>query len=115
MDPEKHRKYTGEPNQLILGNLKRLARSGVEIIVRIPLIPGINSDDENIDFTGMFLRVLPEIRNVHILPCHDLRNSEYVRRQTEYDAGRVQPLTNDELTAIKKRLETFELNVDIMG
>jgi len=115
MDPEKHREYTGVPNHLILNNLKQLARSGADITVRIPLIPGINTDDENIDFTGMFLRVLPEIRKVHILPYHDFQKNKYIRANTEYHASHVPPPTTDELTAIKKRLETFELDVDIGG
>jgi pyruvate formate lyase activating enzyme len=115
MDSEKHREYTSIPNHLILSNLKQLARSGVDITVRIPIIPGINTDDENIDFTGMLLRVLPEIRNVHILPYHDFQKNKYIRFNTEYHAGHILPPTKEELAAIKKRLETFELNVDIGG
>jgi pyruvate formate lyase activating enzyme len=115
MDPERHREYTGVSNHLILNNLKRLARSGADITVRIPLIPGINDDDENIDFTGMFLRVLPEIHNVHILPYHDFQKNKYVRFNTAYHANLIPAPTNEELAAVKKRLEAFELDVGIGG
>jgi pyruvate formate lyase activating enzyme len=115
MDPEKHRKYTGVSNDLILSNLKRLARSGADIILRIPIIPGINADDDNIDFTGMFLRALPEIRRVHILPYHDFQKNKYIRFNMEYQADHILPPAQDELCAVKKRLEAFELNVDIGG
>jgi len=115
MDPERHRKYTGVSNDLILNNLKQLARSGVEITARIPLIPGINDDDENVDVMGLFLRVLPEIQNVHILPYHDFQKDKYIRFQMEYQAKHIQPPTKDKLAAVKKRLEAFELDVDIGG
>jgi pyruvate formate lyase activating enzyme len=115
MDPEKHIEFTGKPNHLILNNLKQLARSSVEIIVRIPLIPGINTDDENLDFIGMFLRVLPEIRHVQLLPYHDFQKNKYARLHTEYLAGHILAPTTEELAAIKKRLESFELIVDIGG
>jgi pyruvate formate lyase activating enzyme len=115
MDSERHRKYTGVSNHLILNNLKQLARSGVDITVRIPLIPGINDNDENIDFTGMFLRVLPEIHKVHILPYHDFQKNKYIRINTAYLANHIPPPTNAELAAVKKRLEAFDLDVDIGG
>ena len=115
MDPIRHRKYTGFSNDLILNNLKQLARSGVDITVRIPLIPGINDDDENIDVMGLFLRVLPKIHNVHILPYHDFQKDKYIRFQTKYQASHIQPPTKNALAAVKKRFESFELDVDIGG
>jgi len=115
MDPEKHRKYTGVSNRLILNNLKQLARSGADVTVRMPLIPGVNDDDENIDFTGMFLRVLPKIKNVHILPYHEFQKNKYQRFHMAYLAEDYRPPFEDDLAAVKKRLEAFDLNVVIGG
>ena len=44
MDPAKHEKFTGVSNRLILDNLVRLARERIDLIIRIPLIPGVNDD-----------------------------------------------------------------------
>lgn len=115
MDAERHRQYTGSSNRLILNNLKCLSRNGAAITVRIPLIPGVNDDDQNIDLTGMFLRVLPEIQNVHILPYHDFQKDKYARFHTDYPAGDISLPSQEKLAAVKKRLEDFELIVDIGG
>lgn len=115
MDSEKHRHFTGVSNQLILANLKYLARSGARVILRLPLIPGINDDDENIDLVGMYLRILPEIEAVHILPYHGHQEHKYGRLDVEYKAKDIPYPTPEDLSRAKKRLESFGLNVDIGG
>lgn len=115
MDTEKHMHFTGVSNQLILANLKYLARSGAQVIIRLPLIPGINDDDKNIDLVGMFLRVLPEIETVHILPYHGYQQNKYVRLETEYMLKDIPLPTPESLFRAEKRLESFGLKVDIGG
>jgi len=70
MDEARHRKYTGVSNRLILDNLKKLSSVGKTIWVRIPVIPGVNDDEENMRRTADFLRPLPNITRVSILPYH---------------------------------------------
>lgn len=115
MDSEKHRHFTGVSNQLILANLKYLARSGARVTVRFPLIPGINDNNENIDLVGMFLRILPEIESVHILPYHDYQENKYVHFDTPYLAKNIPLPTPNNLSRAKKRFEGFGLKVDIGG
>src|SRR4030042_5004626 len=45
---DKHQRYTGKPNSLILDNAKVIAESGIETLFRMPLIPGINDDLQNV-------------------------------------------------------------------
>jgi len=115
MDSEKHRHYTGVSNPLILANLKYLARSGSRVTIRFPLIPGVNDNDENIDLLGMFLRILPEIETVHILPYHRYQENKYVHLNTAYMVKDIPLFTPDDLSRVKKRLENFGLKVDIGG
>lgn len=76
MDSEKHRQATGQGNELILDNLRRLAASGARIQIRIPLIPDFNDDDENIRRTGEFLgEIRPE--KIKLLPYHDMAHVKY--------------------------------------
>ena len=70
MDDAKHKEYTGVSNHLILDSLKKLAFVGKEIWVRIPLIPGVNDDEENIRRMADFLRPLPNVKRVSLLPYH---------------------------------------------
>ena len=54
VDEQLHKKLTGVSNRLILDNFKRLLRDGKRVIVRVPYIPGGNTEDmENI---ACFLR-----------------------------------------------------------
>jgi len=70
MNEERHKKYTGVSNRLILDNLKRLAGLKRKIWIRIPLIAGVNDDDENILETAVFLKSLGGITNIGLLPYH---------------------------------------------
>lgn len=55
MDPEIHKKYTGVSNERILENLQQLSQQGRELIIRIPVIPGINDDMGNMEATADFI------------------------------------------------------------
>ena len=88
MDPDKHEKYTGVSNQLILDNLRHLAEKEIDLIIRIPLIPGVNDDVENLDRTGSFLKQLPGAIKVHILPYHDFQKSKFARFKMQDSSGK---------------------------
>lgn len=73
IDAEKHKRYTGVDNQLILDNLKALAEFGAQIRVRVPLIGGVNDDDDSVSAMAAYVSALPgEGRPVHLLPFHDV-------------------------------------------
>jgi pyruvate formate lyase activating enzyme len=78
MDSEKHRKWVGVPNEKILENLKVLADTGVKIIIRIPLIGGVNDDEENMEATARFVAsLLGEKKEVNLLPYHKIAQTKY--------------------------------------
>ena len=78
MDSEKHRKWVGVPNEKILENLKLLAETGVKIIIRIPLIGGVNDDAENMESTARFVAALSgEKKEVNLLPYHKIAQTKY--------------------------------------
>ena len=76
MDSDMHRKGTGQGNELILSNLKKLSEAGARIQIRIPLIPGFNDSEEHMAKAGEFLaKVQPEC--VKLLPYHQLARNKY--------------------------------------
>lgn len=80
MDPEIHRRRTGADNTLILANLRELSRStDTGIWIRIPLIPGFNDDDENIDRTSEFIVSLARRHPVFVLPYHAIGRDKWRR------------------------------------
>jgi pyruvate formate lyase activating enzyme len=115
MDPQKHKQYTGVSNHKILHNLKRLASEAVEITIRIPLIPGINDDDENITRTGTYISKLPGVENVDILPYHGAARYKYLKISANYNTKNILPPTRVRLSAVAQRLESFGLKVRIGG
>ncbi|MBT3228326.1 MAG: glycyl-radical enzyme activating protein [Candidatus Marinimicrobia bacterium] len=87
MDPERHRTYTGVSNKNILSNLKFLAKTNIEIIIRIPLIRGINDDDQNIQDTAEFIASLPgRVREVNLLPFHNSAAKKHERLGQSFDS-----------------------------
>jgi len=68
MNSKTHERFTGVGNNLILDNIRRLSQAGVKIIIRIPVIPGFNDDQANIEATGKFIASLPAVTRIDILP-----------------------------------------------
>ncbi len=85
MDSEKHKEYTGVDNTLILKNLTALAATGSEILIRIPLIKGVNADPDNLTATAEFVSQLPgEKKGVNLLPYHDIATHKYQKLGERY-------------------------------
>lgn len=79
MDPEFHKRWVGPDNSLILANLRRIDQSNypLEIIVRIPLIPGVNDSNSNLSATAKFCNSLKLIKEIELLPYHRLGMETY--------------------------------------
>ena len=88
MDPEKHVEFTGVDNRKILENLKVLAKSGANINIRIPLIAGVNADEDNLRQSAAFVAALAgDKKPVSLLPYHNIASHKYAKLGQEYDGG----------------------------
>lgn len=79
MDPEVHMQYTGVSNERILENIARLGilEQTPEIVIRIPVIGGVNNSEENIAASAAYVHdVLPAAR-MELLPYHSLGRIKY--------------------------------------
>jgi pyruvate formate lyase activating enzyme len=115
MDSEKHHRFTGVSNAIILNNLKRLSRQKSEIVIRFPIVPGFNDDAENIDRTGAFISQLPGVRRVNILPYHCAAVSKYKNLGLNYKTADIQPPCLEYLESVAGRLMHYHLEVKIGG
>ncbi len=115
MDPEKHYRYTGVSNEMILANLKCLSRQGAKIIIRLPVIPGINNDRKNIERTGAFLSPLAGVNQVNILPYHRTAEAKYKNLGLQSDIADIERPVRDDLESIARQLERYGLQVKIGG
>lgn len=115
MDNEKHRLYTGVSNNLIKTNISQLAEGGHKIHIRIPLIEGVNSDEENIRRSGEFLTGLPCPPGVDLLPYHNIAESKYKKMDRAYPAVEFKPVNRTKVAACAEILTQMGLSVRIGG
>jgi pyruvate formate lyase activating enzyme len=115
MDSDKHRQYTGVPNERILENLKLLASAGAKIHMRVPIIPGLNDDEENLQNLKDFLLTLPEVRDLHLLPYHRAAREKYRRFKMTYRLEQMLPPAKAVLEEIVKDWEAAGFRVRIGG
>ena len=78
MDSDLHKKWIGAGNEKILHNLRALSKANSNIIIRIPLIGGVNDTAENIELTAKFIAELEgDKKEVHLLPYHNIAQNKY--------------------------------------
>ncbi|MGD2120904.1 MAG: glycyl-radical enzyme activating protein [Gemmatimonadota bacterium] len=116
MDEERHEHYTGVHNRWILENLRwagKQRRPG--LTVRIPLIPGVNDDEENLRATARFVAGLPNKPPVDLLPYHRLGVDKYGRMGRRYGLGDVAPPTEEAVFSAVGLLAEAGLSVSVRG
>jgi pyruvate formate lyase activating enzyme len=101
MDDVKHVEYTGVSNELALYNLALLARSGENIIIRFPLIPGITDEEENLAAVAGIMKKLGLTR-IEVLPYHAIAREKYRRMGKAYLLDEMKEPGNERIEEIKK-------------
>lgn len=116
MDSRKHKEFTGFGNDLVLQNLKLISVYGIPFHIRIPLIEGVNTDDENIDMTIEFINDLPtKPKLVGLLPYHDIAVVKYERLGKLYEHSGLKEPSKETLEKITAQFKAAGLEVQIGG
>ncbi|MCP4340953.1 MAG: glycyl-radical enzyme activating protein [Desulfobulbaceae bacterium] len=116
MDSIRHKKWTGVDNEIILANLQLLAKTGACIDIRIPLIKGVNADQENLEKSAAFVASLPgEKKSVSILPYHYSMVNKYQKLGQVFDGGTMSEPTDNEQAQVIKLFASFGLKATIGG
>ena len=115
MDPVRHRSETGAGNRLILDNLRALSESDADVWVRLPLIPGFNDDEANIEATGAFLEGLPRRHRVFVLPYHAIATGKRLRLEEAVAESGVQVPGSGVLDEVAERLSKHNLEAVVGG
>jgi len=92
MDEESHKKYTGVSNRLILENLKLLIKISVPVVIRFPVIPGINDTEANISQMLDFFNTTNKSLEIHLLPYHSIAKNKYRNLGMENKLNELQDL-----------------------
>ncbi len=115
MDPERHRELTGVSNERILENISRLSQAGIPLRVRLPLIPGCNDSDENIEATAKFIATLPTAEGLDILPYHRLGEPKWGQLDREYPMNGVLPPPREHVLGCAEIAEKYVEGVSVGG
>jgi len=115
MDSNMHERFTGVGNTLILDNIKRLSESGKKIVIRIPVIPGFNDDQANIEATGKFAASLPGVTGIDILPYNRGGNEKSARLSADIKLMQTETPNGEQINSITKVLNNYGLEVKIGG
>ena len=114
IDEEKHILFTGKSNKLILDNLAKLCQNNAKINIRIPLIEGVNVDEDNSEIKEIIKFIKPlNIKKVNLLPYHNIGKHKYDKLDMKYEDVILARPTDEKLEEIKAlfEAENFETNI----
>lgn len=95
-DDSEHKRFTGAGNRQVLENLDFLMKSGAGVILRCPIIPGINDNEEHLEGIAELVRKYPGLKSVEILPYHTMGRSKFNAAGMDYKLRLLQPGTEDD-------------------
>ncbi len=111
MDDTRHQSFTSVSNGPVLENLQRLSGHGHRIIMRVPIIPGINDDEETLRRLGAFAARLPSLEYVELLAYHRIGRDKYHRLGKPCPMPETDPPSEDRMREIAERLRQLGVAV----
>lgn len=100
IDSARHREVTGAPNERILDNARRLGEQPQQLIVRTPVIPGVNDSEDVIRAIASFVATLPNVVHYELLPFHPMAQSKYESFGLDYQAAHLSAPSKTHMTAL---------------
>ncbi len=111
LDSEKHEKFTGSGNSLILDNIIALDRSGANVIIRTPVIPGFNDTDEELREIFSFLKNSTTLKRVELLPFNRLGLAKYSGLGFSYAYAHTKNMANEDVEHFARMGKEYGLSV----
>lgn len=116
INPAKHKLFTGQSNEKILENAKKIAKiKGEHLIIRTPVVPTFNDTPEEILAISQFARSLPGVKQHHLLPYHRLGSDKYEGLGRDYLMSHIEPPTKEKMEELLTVAKTTGLHVQIGG
>ena len=102
IDSDIHREMTGDGNELILANIKKISEYGVPITIRTPVIPGFTDSEENIIGIAEFVGGLPSVKEYELLAYHNFGQPKYKALGRSYLLEDVEPPSDERMRELVK-------------
>jgi len=111
LDGERHRAATGKTNKRILETARRLAATGKALVIRTPIVPGVNDSEEDVRRIALFVRELSDLHRAsggaggdgvryELLTFHRLASGKYASLGMEYRAATLEPPTRERMSVL---------------
>lgn len=114
MEPEQARAVVNMNLPRVLDNLSRLVAEGINVIPRVPLIPGYTLHPANITRVLEFL-IPSGIRQLHLLPFHQYGEPKYRLLGHAWTMSHVATPDADEIAAVRLLAERAGFQVTVGG
>ena len=114
INPAIHLANTGIDNSQILENLLRISFL-TKTIVRIPVIPGVNDNPEEIHNIAEFARLMFNVDTLHLLPYHSFGENKYGLLGRIYPMGEAERIAESKMELLKKEVESSGFHCHIGG
>lgn len=111
MDDVKHKMFTGVSNERILNNIRKLNEVNDNVVVRIPLIEGVNADEENIVETARFVKTAVANPKIELLPYHNFGDEKYEALGIEKPSRDFKRPSDEKIQRLKKLIESENVEV----
>jgi len=89
-ETDAHQDLIGVPNEMVLANFDYLYNQGATIILRCPLIPGVNDTPEHLEGIAAIAEQYPNLDGIELMAYHDLGKDKGLRLGQNYPLGSVE-------------------------
>jgi pyruvate formate lyase activating enzyme len=114
MDRDRHGEATGVRNETILANLAALAAAHAYVIVRFPVIPGVNDDSKNVGLMVVMMNRLG-LREIDLLPYHRIGTDKYRRLGRPYQLAELQPPSAEAMENMRRVFADAGIEASVGG
>ena len=114
-DPQGHIDHTGVSSAPILDNLRALGGIHDNIWIRVPILPGLNDDDAQLDAMAGFAASIAGVRQVNLLPYHQTGIHKFRQLGRAYRLERLAPPSPERMEDVAARFRAFGLQVRVGG
>ena len=115
IDSEKHKAFTGQSNERILENARKIAQTGTHLIVRTPVIPTFNATKDEIAAIAKFASTLSGVTEMHLLPYHRIGMDKYAGLGREYTLKELEPPSKELMNELLAVVNSYGLKGQIGG
>lgn len=112
MDSGEHRRWTGVGNETVLETVRKLGAEGRPLVIRVPVIAGVNATDENLRNTARFVKNHVPNPRMELLPYHSFGDVKYLALGQPLPGDRFGTPSQEEMLRWENLLENEGVRVE---